>query len=113
MNEFAPSYKTVGVFTPDNLIAGAFPQVRKTIRLSGKSGVLKRGSVIGKNENIYGPLSQESVPYGILAETVDTSETLAVVVYLTGEFSGDFMHFFDAEPAKTIESLRTLSIFVH
>jgi hypothetical protein len=107
-----PFYKTNGSFEPDNLISGHFQQVRKTISLKSKSGVLLRGSLIGRSKDGFLPMSKDLDPYGVLAADVDTNETLSVVVYLTGEFNKKYVNFFDGDQESTIEKLRNKSIFL-
>lgn len=81
-------------FLPDNLIAGEFPRVAKTVTIA-QGQVLTSGAVLGRitadgkfvlSAQAAGDGSE--VPRVILAEDVDATDgDVEATVYVTGEFS--------------------------
>jgi len=100
-------YETLGIFSPDNLIAGDAKIVTAAGTIASGAGVLVRGTVLGKITasgkylKAIGTAEDGSqTPDAILAEDVDaTSADALSVVYLSGQF---------AESALTLDASLTL-----
>lgn len=81
--------KKVGENIPDNLVAGIFEKIVESAKLE-KQGVLKRGTLIGKTaENKLYVLGSNSatIPFGVLADDIDTNEDVNANLYYTGIFN--------------------------
>ena len=99
----------IGTFTPDNLIAGGFPQV--TALLAIPSGSLKRGTVV---TSAGAAMATGGDPFAVLAEDADASGgAVQAPVYLSGEFArGHLILANNAAISDTdFANLRRLSIF--
>lgn len=92
-------FETEGVYQPDNLIAGGFPEVLEKGVIAQGQGVLRRGTVLGqltandelvvidKNRTDGG----EQI-HGVLQHDVDTTgSSVEDFVYLTGMFNEDYI----------------------
>ena len=113
--EFEPAYGVAGSFTPDHLVNGTFPQVRKTADLVRNVGILKRGTVLARSKEDPKKLervSKDAEPYGVLASDVDTSTVTFGVVYLTGQFDTRSLVLGDVSLEDVTEKLRNKSIFI-
>ncbi|MGE4536655.1 MAG: head decoration protein [Desulfovibrio sp.] len=88
-------YETLGIFSPDNLIAGDAKIVTAAGTIASGAGVLVRGTVLGKITangkylKAIGTAEDGSqTPDAILAEDVDaTSADALSVVCLSGQFA--------------------------
>lgn len=97
-------FKTIGTYTPDNLIADcAFPATAKGVKIAKGEGALPRGTLLGKVEDGTYKLAGKSytvtnedktettVTVGadcILADAVDaTKEEVITSAYVTGTFN--------------------------
>jgi len=87
-------FKKESEFVPDKLFAGSsIPVLTGFAEIESGQGIVKRGTLIGKSSDgkFYIMGSSETadiVPYGILADTVDTAdEKVNAAVYLSGIFN--------------------------
>lgn len=111
---------TVSTYTPDQLLAGDFPQMLDTVTLvSGQN--LKRGAVLGRitatgkySSSLSAAEDGSQSPVAVLAEDCDASAADAVaVVYLTGELRGSSLLLGTGHTLATVKAaLRPLSLFV-
>ena len=101
----------IGQFTPDNLSAGGFPDLRDTRLIPGGAGIVRRGAILGAD---FKPLLTDGTPDSVALEDVDAAGAAAVcAVALTGEFNGDALSTGDTKTAyEWAAELRKLSIFV-
>jgi hypothetical protein len=109
----------LGVFTPDNLLAGDFPRVADGVTiLAGRS--LTRGAVLGRvtasgkcKAVDSGQTDGSQTIHAVLAEDVDASLADASgVVYLTGEFNENALTFGGTDTPDTHrDAARLKSIF--
>jgi len=113
--------QNLGSFVPDNLIVdGSVPVLTKAVELSAGQGVLKRGTVLGKittsgqykivnSTNADGSQDADC----ILADDVDTTDSVVAVAYTSGHFNRKALVFGDSDTADTHEArLRELGIFL-
>ena len=108
---------TTTALTADNLIAGAFPRVTKTITIVSGAGVLVRGTVLGKvtasgKYKAYnnGASTGEEQARGLLVADVDaTSEDVVAEMYVTGEFNATAV---TGEDAAGIADLEALNLYI-
>ncbi len=113
-------FKQESEFIPDKLFAGsAVPVLKGFAELESGQGIVERGALIGKSSDgrfyVMGSSeSSDTVPYGILADTVDTAdEKVNTTVYLSGMFNRSAV--FAAEEADISDyeyELRKLSIYL-
>ena len=84
-------FKTIGTYTPDNLIADcAFPTTAKGVKIAKGEGELPRGALLGKVEDgTYKLAGKESLEADcILADAVNaTEEEVIASAYVTGTFN--------------------------
>lgn len=108
-------------FIPDNLIVdGSVPILTKAVKLGAGQGALKRGTVLGKittggeyvivnSANTDGSQDADC----ILADDVDTTESVVAVAYTSGHFNRKALVFGGSDTADTHEArLRELGIFL-
>ena len=108
-------------FIPDNLIVdGSVPILTKAVKLGAGQGILKRGTVLGKittggeyvivnSTNTDGSQDADC----ILADDVDTTESVVAVAYTSGHFNRKALVFGGSDTADTHEArLRELGIFL-
>ena len=114
-------YKKEGEYTPDNLIAGLnVPCLITGVKLKEGQGVLKRGTVIGilkTGEAVAVDKSKDdgsNIPYGILTDDVDTTESIGATVYISGLFNKKALHFGgkDDKASDYENKLRELGVFL-
>jgi hypothetical protein len=107
-------------FLPDNLIAGEFPRVAKTVTIA-QSAALSRGAVLGKitasGKFVLSEADAEDgseTPRAILAEDVDaTAADVQATVYLTGEFSTNAITLGDGHTVDSVYwALADVGIFL-
>lgn len=106
-------------FTPDNLIAGDFPIVTKTVTIAQAAGALARGSILGKLTSGGKCILQNTsasdgsqTDYAVLAEAVDaTAGDVEAVAYLTGEFNVAALVCATLGAAARESAMRALSMF--
>lgn len=112
-------FKTEGVFTPDNLVAGDFPIMsRKVVVASGAE--LSRGDCVGQisASGKYALVSSGATdgsesPKAIVAHDVDASGGDAeAMVYISGEFNGNAVNVNDLDAAEARDALRPLGIYL-
>lgn len=112
---------TAEAYLPDQLIAGRFPLVTDTMTIASGSGVIKRGTVLGKitaSGNLTTCLSAaedgSQAPFCIAADTVDATSTDTLCgVYLSGEFNSSAMTFGTGITAANIkDTLRAIGIYL-
>ncbi|MDC9598735.1 head decoration protein [Xenorhabdus anantnagensis] len=118
-NPFQPGVRQ-SVYVPDQLIAGQLQLVTDTVTIA-KSGVLKRGAVLGQitasREYVLskkGATDGSQTPCAILVDDVNTAESSASGgVYLMGEFNQHRITYDESWnlPELTTE-LRKFSIFL-
>lgn len=117
-------FEQIGEFIPDSLIVSAdFPILKKGVGLKQGQKVLKRGSLIVKNDDgeyVIAPqketLTKGSI-FGILADDTDTGEsgesTVPAICYITGVFNPDAVTVAeDATVSDYEEDMRSLSMFL-
>lgn len=117
-------FEQIGEFIPDSLIVSAdFPILKKGVGLKPGQKVLKRGSLIVKNDSgeyVIAPqkdtLTKGSV-FGILADDTDTGETgesaVPAVCYITGVFNPDAVAVAEEATVSDYEDdMRSLSLFL-
>jgi len=106
-----PSYSIKGEFTPDNLIAGSYPQTGKGVVLASNAGALLRGSVLGQ-VTATGKYVLSAAAAGdgsqnvdcILSEDVDGGgKEVTTAAYESGEFNEDAV---TLGAGHTVESVR-------
>lgn len=113
--------QNLGSFVPDNLIVdGSVPILTKAVKLGAGQGILKRGTVLGKitvsgqykvvnSANLDGSQDADC----ILADDVDTTESVVAVAYTSGHFNRKALVFGGSDTADTHEArLRELGIFL-
>ncbi|WP_342358107.1 head decoration protein [Arsenophonus nasoniae] len=108
-NPFVPGVNHT-LFVPDQLVSGPLQLVTETA-LIGQSGLLKRGTVLGrvtdKNEYVVCKKTAEDgsqIPCAILVDDVDTTkESLAGGIYLMGEFN---QHRLIIDPSWSLAELK-------
>lgn len=111
----------VGVYEPDNLIAGDFQLITKGLTF-GENIDIKRGHVIALNSSGEGEPYDSSgsggveIIYGILAEDVNTGagENQKAIVYLQGQFSSNHVTFSNAPTDNVVSRFmeaRVLNIY--
>lgn len=107
----AEGFTDQGSITPQNLIAGEFPRVSRTVTVTG-NGILPIGSVLGCIDqdgryqlSVASAEDGSQVPDAILAETIGlNSGDQQAVVYFSGEFNAFALHLGEGH---SIDSLRT------
>ncbi len=116
-------FEKAGEFVPDTLFAGTEVFViPKAIPIEVGQGLLKRGTAIGRGSDkkfyILGKTvsSVTIVPYGVLADDVDTdddnSDTVVGICYLSGMFNKNAIIFDTGANIEDYEDdFRTLSIY--
>ncbi|WP_338803583.1 head decoration protein [Xenorhabdus griffiniae] len=118
-NPFQPGVRQ-SVYVPDQLIAGQLQLVTDTVTIA-KSGVLKRGAVLGQitatREYVFSKKSAtdgSQIPCAILVDDVDTTDGSASGgVYLMGEFNQNrIIHDESWKLPELTTELRKLSIFL-
>lgn len=118
-NPFRPGV-THSVFNPDQLISGPLQVVTDT-GVIAKSGVLKRGTILGmvttSGEYVISKKDAtdgSEIPCAILVDDVDTTTDAASGgLYLMGEFNQNRIIFDGAwTPAELKDALRQFSIFL-
>lgn len=115
-------YSKIGEYTPDNLVAGhEFPILTKEVIVKGNQGILERGTVVGMVDETKLAVPVDStandgsqVPYGILTDTIDTSDgDVVTTCYISGLFNVNALHFGGDDTAETHEAkLRELGIYL-
>jgi len=112
---------TAEAYLPDQLIAGRFPLVTDTVTIVSGSGVVKRGTVLGKitasgkfTTCLNAASDGSQTPSVILADTVDaTSADVSAGVYLAGEFNTNAMTFGTGTTiANSKDTLRDSNIYL-
>ena len=107
-------------FKPDNLIAGDFPMVTRSITLAAGQ-TLTRGAVLGRiSVNGQYVLSQakasdgSETPSVVLAHNIDTTNGESeATCYLSGQFNSDALTFGAGHtPESSIHTLRQLNIYL-
>lgn len=112
-------FKRESEFITDKLFAGLeVPVLTGFAEIKSGQGVIKRGTLIGKSSDggFYIMGSSEAadiVPYGILADTVDTTdEKVNTTVYLSGIFNRSAVFLSEGEDISDYEyEFRKLSIY--
>ena len=113
-------FGTEGSYSPDNLIAGDFPRVTRTVTLTG-GAALTRGAVLGiVTANGKHTLSASAAgdgsqtPDAILAVDADPSGgDVQALVFLSGEFNENALSFGTGHTADSVrQALRQRSIFL-
>ncbi len=113
-------FEQIGEFKPDSLIAGnEFPILKEGIGLKAGYGVLKRGSLIMK-ENGAGYIAgtgEATEVFGILTDDVDTGEdeagdNIPATVYQTGEFNRDDVIVSGDNTANYEDDMRKAGIYL-
>lgn len=105
--------------TEDNLFAGDFPIATEAGTIASGSGVLTRGTVLGKvtasgKLKIVDATKSDGTqtPYAVLAEGVDaTSEDVNSPVYLTGQFNPGALTVGSGAVADYASAMRAQSLF--
>ena len=99
-----------GVFAPDNLYAGGFPEARDTRTIPAGTAV-KRGDILGAD---FKPILAGGTPDSIALEGVSAAAEMRVItVSLTGEFNVNALDTGDTTtPDDWKGDLRKFSIFV-
>lgn len=116
-------YKTIGEYTPDNLIAGQeVPILVKGIKLAKNQGVLVRGTVVGvaTSSGLAYPVDKSKadgsqVAKYILTDTINTNgdDDIATTGYQSGLFNKNALVFGGEDTATNHElKLRELGIFL-
>ncbi len=107
-------------FKPDNLIAGDFPIVTRSITVA-VGQALTRGAVLGRiSVNGQYVLSQakasdgSETPSVILAHNIDTTNSeCEAICYLSGQFNSDALIFgAGITPESAVHTLRQLNIYL-
>lgn len=107
-------------FKPDNLIAGDFPIVTRSITVA-VGQALTRGAVLGRiSVNGQYILSQlkasdgSESPSVVLAQNIDTTNGESeAICYLSGQFNSDALTFgAGLTPESTFQTLRQLNIYL-
>ncbi|MDE9557030.1 head decoration protein [Xenorhabdus bovienii] len=118
-NPFKPGM-TQAVFSPDQLISGPLQVVTESVTIA-KSGILKRGTVLGvitaTGEYVVskkGVDNGSQIPSAILVDNVDTTaDSVTGGVYLMGEFNHHRVIFDESWTLPELKAkLRTFSIFL-
>lgn len=116
-----PSYSVNDTYTPDNLIAGSYPQTSKPVTLASSAGALPRGAVLGQvTATGKYVLSTAAAVDGsqnvdcILAEAVDAStQEVAASAYESGEFNQDAITLGAGHTVDTVrKALRDINIYL-
>jgi hypothetical protein len=107
----------IGVYTPDNLEAGGFPQEQDTITIPSGTGVVKRGTILDvTGVPVVGVIGQKpaTLPFSIALEDVDaTSAAAFCTVAYTGDFNVTALYTGTATtPAAQKTELRKIGIFL-
>ena len=113
-----PSYEGA-----DNLINGAFPQVRVSIQICKDESDLKRGSLLGmvtegQEKGHYRLIKAEAKdgsasPQCVLADDYKSAQAMPVTAYLSGQFNmRSLIVGAGISPADLVPDLRKISIFV-
>ena len=121
MNDWNPSFKTEGSYTPDMLLAGDHPVRTMGITLAGGQS-LKRGALLGRvtatgkyllSMTATGDGSQ--VPSAILGEDTDAmTADVVTFAYVAGDFNTHQMTFgADHTPASVCDDLHLRSIYLY
>lgn len=89
--------EVAGTFEADNLIVNNDFRIQTSgVSLKSGQGVLKRGSVLGKDTDgkyVLADKSKSVVATCILADDTDTTEEVNAVVYITGAFNSNKLIF--------------------
>ena len=91
------SFTTEGTYDPNSILAGnAHHLVAEKVTFKSGAGVIKRGTVVGKDgsgkylTSLAGASDGSEVPSRIVAEDVDaTSADVVGIVYKRGDFNAD------------------------
>lgn len=119
-NPMAPGI-AAEVYVPDQLIAGIVPLVTDNVTIVSGSGVIKRGTVLGKitasgkyTTSLTAAADGSQTAVAIAADTVDaTSADQIVGVYLSGEFNSNALTLGTGWTVATVTAaLRSLGIFI-
>ena len=114
-----PSF-TSTTFTPDRLLAGAFPTVTESITLA-TGQVLTRGALLGKVTgsgeyvlSLAAAADGSQTPVAVLADDADTTLGAATgAAYLSGEFNDNAITFGTGHTAASVkDALRDLNIYL-
>lgn len=116
-----PSYFVNATYTPDNLIAGSFPQTSKPVTLAATAGALPRGAVLGRvtatgkyvlSTAAASDGSQD--PDCILCEAVDGGgQEVTAAAFEAGEFNQDAITLGDGHTVESVrKTLRDLNIYL-
>ncbi len=113
-------FEELGKSEPDNLISGGKTEVLvRGITLAGGQGILKRGTLLARNENNLGVVFADGmVPSGILTDDRDTGsdsdgEGVIAEEYITGTYNPDAVIATEGtDVKKQTETLRKLGIFL-
>lgn len=113
------SFANEGTYAPDNLFAGEFPRVVRTVTLTG-AAALARGAVLGRVSadgkfalSVAAAGDGSEVPEAVLVEDADPSGgDVSALVYLSGEFNEAALSFgADHDAASVRQPLREHAIF--
>lgn len=105
--------------TPDNLFAGDFPTATTPGVIASGSGIVLRGTVLGKitasgkHKTVDATLSDGAEdPDAVLAEDVDaTSADVNAALYLTGQFNPEALIVGSGTVASYATAMRKVSLF--
>lgn len=119
---FQPASGPVGTSPLDNLLAGySVPAITESIVIPSGSGVLTRGTLLGKVtasgkyiKSLSAATDGSQNPVAVLAEDIDaTSADVTTVGYLSGEFNTAAMTFGTGHTAASVKgALRDLNIYL-
>lgn len=119
---FQPASGPVGTSTLDNLLAGySVPAITESIVIPSGSGVLTRGTLLGKVtasgkyiKSLSAATDGSQNPVAVMAEDIDaTSADVTTVGYLSGEFNTAAMTFGTGHTAASVKgALRDLNIYL-
>ncbi|MDI2091616.1 head decoration protein [Commensalibacter oyaizuii] len=107
-------------YRQDNLIAGELQPVTQSITLKGNQGILRRGTIIGKDNTGVYVVSKATATDGsekalaVLVDTYDTSsgDVSGAGGYFTGEFNASRIIIDDSWTLETLRDAgRPLALF--
>ena len=101
-------------FSPDNLIASSYPQVRDIVKIPSGQGALLRGEVLKKTGvDTYTKIAAGAEAEAILAEDTDATAADAFGgVLLSGEVNEERINFAAGTLEEVRNALRAKSIFL-
>lgn len=104
----------IGKFTPDNLIAGDFPE--KAVSITAKLATdLKRGDVVSVVSGICKKIGDGEEVRGIITDNVtkiDDDTELTFAVYIKGEFLGSELSFGTTDTETIIDKMNLYGLIV-